>query len=122
MTTLDTLNLEALYVPGMRFWRNHLDVRVGVIAQNANGAVEIWHAGKDTDVGQVLAHSHTTREGYEESLECTILGGTCYSKGSFIAYGTDFRPLLFAHVDAAVLQLLADWHDQCFAGTRVTAS
>ena len=50
MTTLDSVNTEALYVPGLRFWKQTTATRHGVIAQNANGAVEIWHALRDQAV------------------------------------------------------------------------
>lgn len=122
MSTLDTLNTEALYVPGMRFWKKTFERRLGAIAQNANGAIEIWHALRDAEVGQVIGHSPKPLDGYELTMECTILGGTCYSKESFTAYSLDFFPLMQAGDDEAVLKQLAAWHDQVFAGTRVTAS
>jgi hypothetical protein len=121
MITLDQLNLDALYVPGMRFWRQPSDRRHGIVAQNANGAVEIWHALRDPEVGQVIAHSAAPREDYDLAMECSILGGTCHTRGSFIGYGHDFFPLLQAGNEHAVLQQLADWHDQVFRPVAVTA-
>jgi hypothetical protein len=121
MITLDRLNLEALYVPGMRFWRQTSDRRHGIIAQNANGAVEIWHALRDPEVGQVVAHSPTPREAYDVAMECSVLEATCHSKASFIGYGHDFFPLLQSGDERAVLQQLADWHDEVFAAKAVPA-
>lgn len=111
MTTLDTLNFEALYVPGMRFWRPTVDRRQSIVAQNANGAVEIWHAAKDPTVGGVLAHLPTSREGYDHAADCAVLLGGCHTRESAIAYRYDFLPLLQAEDVRAVLQQLADWHD-----------
>lgn len=121
MTTLEAINPDALYVPGLRFWKRTTTTQHVAIAQNANGAVEIWHALRDDSVGQVLAHAPHQRDGYHLAEGCTILGGRCYCKDSFAGYTFDFLPLLLAGDDRAVLKLLADWHDQVFAGTRVTA-
>lgn len=121
MITLAEINPEALYVPGLRFWTQTTETRHGLICQNANGAVEIWHALRDLTVGQVLAHSPHQRDSYDLTMECSILGGRCYSKDSFPGYTLDFLPLLRAEDDRAVLKLLADWHDQVHAGTRVTS-
>lgn len=122
MTTLDTLNTEALYVPGLRFWSSaEHPSRFGLVAQNARGAVEIWHARKDPTVGAVVAHLPQPREGYELAMGCTFLGGPCFTRDSFPAYSGDFLPLITAGRDEDVLKQLAAWHDQVFAGTRVTA-
>lgn len=121
MITLNEIDPEALYVPGLRFWKQTAPTRHGVICQNTNGAVEIWHALRDPAVGQVLAHSPVQRGGHQLTMECSILGGRCFSKDSFAGYRVDFLPLLVAEDDRAVLKLLADWHDKVFSGTRVTA-
>jgi hypothetical protein len=121
MTTLDTLRTDALYVPGIRFWGHAANHRYAIIAQNTNGAIELWHAMRDRSVGQVLAHSPKPIDGYDLTMECSILGGLCYSRESFIAYSNDFYPLLVAGEDQAVLKLLAEWHDETFAGRAVTA-
>jgi hypothetical protein len=122
MTTLDSVNPDALYVPGLRFWKQTAETRHGLIAQNANGAVEIWHAAKDPTVGAVLAHSPTLREGYEIAMGCSILGGsTCYTRESFPGYTQDFYPLLLIGRDDAVLKHLAVWHDETFARRAVIA-
>ena len=121
MTTLDTVNTEALYVPGLRFWGQARPGRVGIICQNANGAVEIWHAAKDPIIGAVLAHSPRPREGYELAMGCSILGGACYTRESFPGYNQDFYPLLVHEPAARVLEQLAAWHDELFAGQAVSA-
>ncbi len=121
MTTLDSLDPDALYVPGLRFWSRTYSGRFAIVAQNVNGAIELWHAMRDPDVGQLLAHSPTPRDGYDAAAGCVVLGGPCHARESFPAYTHDFRPLLAAGEDKAVLRLLADWHDQTL-GTRVTTS
>ncbi|MEA5366052.1 hypothetical protein VA596_41445 [Amycolatopsis sp., V23-08] len=121
MITLDQLNLDALYVPGLTFRRQGNERRQGVVVQNTRGAVEVWHALREPATGGVIAHLPQQREGYQHAAECTVLLGTCWSRETHRGYSFDFLPLLLAGHAKAALQQLADWHDQVFALRAVTA-
>ena len=125
MTTLDDIRPEMLFVPGLRFWGQARDGRIGIVCQNALGAVEVWTAAGleyPPPLGEVVSHSPAPRPGHEMTMGCSVLGGAmCFTRRSLTAYRDVFEPLLRVDDTRAVLAALAQWHDDLFAGTRVTA-
>ncbi len=117
MTTVDFHIPATFYIPGLKFWGQARDGRVGIVCQNANGAVELCLSDET-----VIVHSPTPVLGWADdvNVECPVLGGICWTGVSGSAF-VDFIPMLFAADPRAALQTLAAWHDSQFAGTRVTS-
>lgn len=122
MSTLATINGEALAVPGLRFWGNRLDHVFAIIAQDDRGAAELWFDERHGDGGIELHFPSEPQDrlacGPVET--CTILGGPCWSDRSLLAYERDFAGLVAAGDSAGVLLELLRWHDESF-GAAVTA-
>lgn len=133
MTTLATINGEALAVPGLEFRPVRNGNRVGIVAQDARGAVEVWHELFDLDsmtmspearalladgIGGVEVHSRRPMFGLDDPNipDCDILGGPCWTDGSSLAWRETFAPMVHRGDAAGVLRELADWHRAHFGG------
>jgi hypothetical protein len=118
MTTQDFHIPATFYIPGLKFWGQATDGRVGIVCQNVNGAVELCLTDET-----VIVHSPKPIAGWADdvTMGCTVLGGICWTGISQSAF-VDFIPLLFVDDTRATLKALASWHDSQFrGGTRVTA-
>lgn len=134
MTTLATVNGEALAVPGLTFWGKRVnwggDRRIALICSDDRGAVELWtcegYMNSTNPIHRSLGgvEIHSRRPLYDFAPEpsftdCEIVpDGRCWADGSSLAYGRDFLPLIDAGDHAGVLRTLAEWHVSHFGGPR----
>ena len=128
MSTLATINGEALAVPGLRFWGRARRGRIAIICSDDRGAVELWTQREwMTSADPVMrglggVELHSPRPLCDFFLDpsftdCEILpGGVCYADGSSLAYSETFLPLIDAGDSAGVLRELAGWHETHFGG------
>jgi hypothetical protein len=117
-TTVDDLVPKTFYIPGLNFRGQVNNVAVSIIAQNANGAVELsWLRGfKPTDTGSVTVHSTTSRAVAESfAQDCMVLGGPCFGQLLTAAFRDQFATPVGIGDMRLVCVLLAQWHDECFA-------
>lgn len=124
-TTVDQLVPPTFYVPGLSFRGQVTGGDLSITAQNANGAVQLtWPAGTHPtpESGTVTVHAPASR-GVPESFtkRCFVLGGPCFSELRASAFRDQFEVPLLTGDMKLVCALLAQVHDEVFAGTQVTA-
>ncbi|MEV4052997.1 hypothetical protein AB0J55_17575 [Amycolatopsis sp. NPDC049688] len=122
-TTVDELVPSTFWLPGLNFRGQVTGTEFSITAQNANGAVQLaWPAGTvpTLESGTVTVHSPTSR-GVPESYAkvCLMLRGPCYAELQTAAFRDQFEMPLRTGDMRLVCMLLAQLHDDVFAGTRV---
>lgn len=124
-TTVDDLVPPTFCLPGLTFRGQVTGSEFSITAQNANGAVQLaWPAGTQPtpESGTVTVHSPTSRSATESHAKaCFVLGGPCFAELQTAAFRDQFETPLLTGDMRLVCLLLAQAHDEVFAGTRVTA-
>lgn len=121
MTTLDVHVPDTFFLPGMHAWGRSRLGQIGIVLQNANGAVEYWCNPEDGGIGELVIHAPQPVRAWAEDpvAECPIAGGLCFEGVSMLAYRELILPLLDVDDIHGVLRKLGEIHDGYF-GTRVT--
>jgi hypothetical protein len=124
-TTVDALVPSTFYMPGLNFWGQVNGSEFSITAQNGHGAVQLaWPAGTHPTVesGTVTVHSPTSRSVPESYIDrCRVLGGPCFAELKTSVFRDQFAVPLATGDMKLVCALLAQVHDEVFAGTRVTS-
>ncbi|MEU0467242.1 hypothetical protein ABZ215_24845 [Amycolatopsis sp. NPDC006131] len=134
---LATLNFETHSLPGLRVWgwspRGQVE-RFEVIVQNEHGAIALWSEPNterarrlfgEESYGGVAIHSPKPLFDFAPDPadeRCEILGGECWTDGSFLAYTKTFLPLIRKHDTAGILRELAEWHHDRFGSLSVSVT